>query len=142
MDAIRRFFHGRYGIDGLTLVLLLFAVFLINAKYIWILGVCCLAVAIFRILSKNIGRRRLELQKFNEVTGALRRLSHPAVILAAKGLTSVYRKYSSYKYRMQQGKQCVFVKCPKCRNNLRLPRYKGKLSVTCPVCRGEFIKKT
>ena len=32
--------------------------------------------------------------------------------------------------------------CPKCRQTVRVPRGKGKISITCPKCREKFIKKT
>ncbi|HBQ64708.1 MAG TPA: hypothetical protein DD727_07270 [Clostridiales bacterium] len=32
--------------------------------------------------------------------------------------------------------------CPQCKNKLRLPRNRGRLKVTCPVCKHEFFKKT
>lgn len=32
--------------------------------------------------------------------------------------------------------------CPKCRQVVRVPRGKGKISITCPRCREKFIRKT
>lgn len=32
--------------------------------------------------------------------------------------------------------------CPKCRQTIRVPRGKGKISITCPRCKEKFIKKT
>ena len=32
--------------------------------------------------------------------------------------------------------------CPKCRQNVRVPRGKGKISITCPKCGEKFIRKT
>ncbi|MEG6614418.1 hypothetical protein V6C42_16360 [Pseudoclostridium thermosuccinogenes] len=33
----------------------------------------------------------------------------------------------------------IIIKCVRCLNNMRVPLDKGKISVTCPVCRKEFI---
>ena len=38
-------------------------------------------------------------------------------------------------------KPWVFV-CPTCKQKLRVPRGKGKISITCPKCATSFIKKT
>ena len=32
--------------------------------------------------------------------------------------------------------------CPRCRQTVRVPRGKGKISITCPKCKEKFIKKT
>ena len=32
--------------------------------------------------------------------------------------------------------------CPKCRQNVRVPRGKGKISITCPKCKEKFIRKS
>ena len=32
--------------------------------------------------------------------------------------------------------------CPKCKQQVRVPRGKGKIAITCPQCREKFIKKT
>lgn len=139
---LREFFNGRYGMDNLTLALLLSAAILININYIWIAGVVLLGYGIFRVLSKNIDKRYQELQRFNKIANKVSRYLNPVVMIIAKGLQSLYKKYVIYKTRLQQRKQYVFTKCPECKNILRLPRNKGKLSVTCPVCKFEFLKKT
>lgn len=33
----------------------------------------------------------------------------------------------------------IIIKCSRCLNNMRVPLDKGKIMVTCPVCRKEFI---
>lgn len=32
--------------------------------------------------------------------------------------------------------------CPRCRQNVRVPRGKGKIAITCPRCKEKFIRKT
>ena len=39
-------------------------------------------------------------------------------------------------------RQHRYYKCPKCRQSVRVPRGKGKISITCPRCREKFIRKT
>ena len=35
-----------------------------------------------------------------------------------------------------------FYRCPKCGQQLRVPRGRGKISITCPKCGNQFIKKS
>ena len=39
-------------------------------------------------------------------------------------------------------KKFRFFSCPNCRARVRVPKGKGKIIITCPMCRKEFIKKT
>jgi predicted phosphohydrolase len=32
--------------------------------------------------------------------------------------------------------------CPRCRQRVRVPRGKGKISISCPKCHEKFVKKT
>lgn len=36
----------------------------------------------------------------------------------------------------------LVIDCPKCTTRLRLPKGKGKLTITCPNCKNEFKSKT
>ena len=138
----RKFLAGRYGMDNLTLVLVFLSVVLLNLEYVWIAGVGLLSYSIFRMASRNIGKRKQELQGFERVMSGLRKLLTPVSEAVAKGLMSLYKTSINYKTRLQQRKNFVFVKCTKCKNILRLPRNKGKLLATCPVCKSEFTMKT
>ena len=44
--------------------------------------------------------------------------------------------------RWQQRKTHRFYRCPKCKTVLRVPKGKGKISITCRSCGEKFIKKT
>lgn len=138
----RNFFAGRYGMDNLTFVLVFLSVILLNIDYVWILGVGLLGYSAFRITSRNIDKRRKELQSFDRMTAGIRQLLAPAGGAVARGLISLQKSAGSSITRFQQRKQFVFVKCVKCKNTLRLPRNKGKLLATCPVCKAEFTIKT
>ena len=52
------------------------------------------------------------------------------------------RFVSQSKLRFQERKTSLFVRCPQCKNLLRLPRGKGRLEATCPVCRNTFEQRT
>jgi LSD1 subclass zinc finger protein len=83
-----------------------------------------LGTVIFRMLSRNIYRRRAENDKFIKYWWPIR--------------TKIKRVISNIKQR----KTYKFIKCPGCKNKLRLPRGKGKIQISCPKCTERFIRKT
>ena len=128
-DWFRRLMMGRYGVDQLTWVLLVLALVLSLCGSIFQLGflrLLCWVVLFFcyfRFFSRNIYARQMENQK-------LMRLWYRLKNKTANRPTAQERK----NYR-------VFV-CPTCKQKLRVPRGKGKISITCPKCATSFIKKT
>ena len=83
----------------------------------------CLAFATFRLFSKNLTKRRAENAKFLEL------------------VRPIARKYNVSKSRRQDREHCYF-KCPNCGQQLRVPKGKGKISITCRSCGVSFEKKT
>ncbi|WP_195983742.1 hypothetical protein [Clostridium sp. D33t1_170424_F3] len=130
MDWLRRFMMDRYGTDQLGIALMVFYLFLILLASLtgaWILRLLALAVLIlclFRILSRNRSKRYQENLQFMQVWTPVKAWF--------QGLTQRAKDARTHKY----------YHCPKCKNTLRVPRGKGKIQITCPVCRTEFIKKT
>jgi hypothetical protein len=127
--------RGRYGFDVLTYVLLLAAVMFANMKYVWVISLVLVGYALFRTLSKDIAKRSLESQKFNQFIMT-------EGVKFKKFLLPLWNKGSQFKTRFQQRKDYIFLPCTNCKKTLRLPKNKGKLQVTCPVCGFEFQKKT
>jgi len=121
---------GRYGPDHLAIALIVLS-FIVSLLYA-ILGVTALlyisyiifGIVIFRMLSRNIYRRRAENDKFIRYWWPVR--------------TKIRRRLESIKQRRTH----KFFKCPNCKNTLRVPKGKGKLQVTCPKCGNRFMKKT
>lgn len=136
------FFRGRYGIDILSIVLIIASILLLKHKYFWIAGVAILALVIFRALSRNISRRYEELRRFKELMSKTGRFLRNVGAKLENALWQLNQRTGYLFARVRQRKDYVFVKCPKCRNTLRLPKNRGKLQVKCPVCKNEFIKKT
>jgi len=121
---------GRYGPDHLAIALIVLS-FIVSLLYA-IIGVTALlyisyiifGIVLFRMLSRNIYRRRAENDKFIRYWWPIR--------------TKIKRRTE----RIRQRRTHKFFKCPNCKNTLRVPKGKGKLQVTCPKCGTGFMKKT
>ena len=129
-DFIRRFMTGRYGPDHLNTAMiavsLVFALLHVILRFLPLtyISYTLFGLALFRMLSRNIYRRRAENDKFIRYWWPVK--------------TKISRAISKYKQR----KTHKFIKCPSCGNTLRVPRGKGKLQITCPRCGERFMKKT
>ena len=120
--AIRHFMQGRYGTDKLNTAILLaglaacfLAMLLPGAllKLLFsVLSYVCMFWAIFRAFSRNTYKRYQE-----------------------------NRKYLRFLERFKD-KEHKYFDCPRCRQTVRVPRGKGKISISCPKCQEKFIKKT
>jgi len=120
--GLRRFMMGRYGTDKLNTAILcvgvvcsLLAAFLplpLLKLALFILSYASLIVVIFRSLSRNVYKRYRE-----------------------------NRRYLLFIQRFKD-KEHRYYDCPRCRQQVRVPRGKGKISITCPKCREKFIRKT
>ena len=128
-DKLNRWMYGRYGTDQLnrfimavTVVFLVLSLFT-NYKIFYWLAVVGIFLMYFRMLSKNIYKRSAENTKYLNATAGIR------------------RSFARMKSRSRDKTHCYF-KCPSCRQTVRVPRGKGKISIKCPKCNTEFIKKT
>lgn len=121
---------GRYGADQLSIALIIVNLLIsilsrvFNSKLLGIFNLLISILILYRIFSKNITKRYEENMKFlNKWNPIKNKVSKK--IKEIKGL-------KHYKY----------YKCPNCKQKLRVPRGKGKVSITCPKCKTEMIKKT
>jgi len=129
-NFLRNIMTGRYGPDQLgitmtvTSLVIYFLYGLLAFTPLMIVSYVILILAVFRIMSRNIQRRRAENDRF------------------IRYWWPVKTKISRVKTELSQRKTHKFFKCPSCRNNLRVPKGKGTLQITCPKCGERFIKKT
>lgn len=128
MQKLQQFMMGRYGTDRLNFVLLILSIVLsvFGALLFWpltILSYLVLIYVLFRSFSRNIPARQREYQAFlriwNPVTGWFR----------------------FQKQRFSQRREYKYFRCPNCKQQLRAPRGRGKIEVTCQRCRTVFRKK-
>ena len=134
-EKLAKFMSGRYGPDalfrfqvGAALVLELLAIPLRRHGTLYSLmnyGAFVLLVwAVFRALSRNVQKRYLENLRFLELFGRARRQSR------------------MNKEKFSQRKDYKFFVCPNCKTNLRVPKGKGDIYITCAKCGNRFRGKT
>ena len=118
-----RFMQGRNGRDDLakavlyvSLLLYIVGVFL-RWDVLCLVGYLLFIYYMFRVLSKNLYARREENRKF---------------------VTTV----ETYRIKFEQRKHYKIFKCKGCGRNIRIPRGKGKIEVTCPMCGKKTIHRT
>ena len=125
-ERLARFMYGRYGADQLSNFVLwtyivLYLLNLIAQSFIIYLGATALMIwSFFRMFSRNIYARNQENLKF---------------LALKKRFKSFWKLLFD---RVKDSPKKVYKKCPSCKAIVRLPRKKGKHSVTCPKCHGHF----
>ena len=142
MNWLHRFMSGRYGVaDGLSIALigLMLILSLLGMLTGWgflnVLSYIPFGLYLYRTFSRDIYRRQAENRKFMAFAGPFwRKLRQNGFDLRGK----LYH----WKRRWQERKTHLYLKCPTCKQTLRLPKGRGKLKVTCPKCKTTFLKKT
>lgn len=130
MNGLRRFMYGRYGFDQFSRGLIIIALILSVAAsfsripYLMLISYIPLLYVVFRTLSKNIGKRTQENQAYYKMTFSLK------------------TKFNNMKLSLIGTKTHKYYKCPHCKQSIRVPRDKGKISITCPKCKTDFIRRT
>ena len=125
-----RFMQGRNGVDQLSqflniVVIVLFVLSLfIKWKPIYWLAIALLVYMYFRIFSRNIPKRSVENQKFCN-------MRYDFAI-----------KKNNWKKEWEQRKIYSFFRCPMCHQKVRVPKGRGKICITCPKCRQEFVRRS
>ena len=121
--------YGRYGNDQLNMVLVLLslALYLVFAvtswTFLYAVSFMLMAVALFRCLSRHYDRRRAENGKF---------------LSLVQPVTRWYR----LRRTIRRDKDHCYFKCPNCGQQLRVPRGKGRITVTCRGCGASFQEKS
>ena len=121
-NGLVRFMTGRYGTDKLNMLILgiglaftLAGMFIPHATVklaMTVIAYVFMIWAIYRSLSRQTYKRYDENRRF---------------LLFFQKLKDREHRYSD---------------CPRCRQQVRVPRGKGKIAITCPKCREKFVKKT
>ena len=124
-NAIQRFMYGRYGNDSLNFFLIVlylspYLIFVLThiELFYWV-SLVLVFVSLFRLLSRNIPVRRKENAQFMRLAGPV---------------TQWFRLQRT----IRRDKDHRYFKCPNCGQQLRVPRGKGRITVTCRSCGASF----
>lgn len=129
-ERLQRFMAGRYGNDQLNQFIFILAIvsmvleIVTRRSLFYTLTLVLLILAYVRVFSRNINKRYDENMKFLQKKDA------------------ILNKFRKQKYYAEQRKDFHIYTCPQCRQKIRIPKGKGKISITCPKCRTSFIKKS
>ena len=128
MNWLRKFMYGRYGVDALSMNIIIFGFILsLASPYIKIPPIISMLIfvyAYYRVLSKDINKRYMENEKFLKIV---------------EPITSRFR---SLKNKVNNRKNYKYYTCKKCKQKIRVPKGKGKIRVTCPKCGEKTIIKS
>lgn len=125
-DKWMRFMAGRYGVDDLgkaTLtgaIILLVLAMLFGSSFLNLVALVLIVYGYYRILSRNSSARYAENEKYLQLRARL-----------------------AGRWRQQGGDRSMKIfRCPTCGQKVRVPRGKGRISIHCPKCNTDFIKRT
>ncbi len=129
IQKLQQFLYGRYGGDKLSLSLLITGLIfsLLGRLFFWplfLLADAFYLYALFRTFSRNIPARQREYSAFLRVWNPIEAWFH------------------LQKRKWKERGQYKYFKCPSCKQQLRAPRGRGKIQVTCQRCKTVFLKKT
>ena len=133
-ERLARFMAGRNGNDQLNRFLLLAgAASLLLASLLrrnllgsllYLLALALLGLTYFRMLSRNLYRRRSENERY----------------LREKEKLSA--RLRILRERWNQRKDYKFFTCPSCKAVMRVPRGRGKIRIVCHKCGNTFMGKS
>ena len=127
-QKFQQFMYGRYGGDKFSLFLLVIALVISFAgAFFWPISLVADAIFIyvlFRMFSRNHAARQREYYAFLKVWNPL--------VGWCKLQRQKWSLCKTYKY----------FKCPNCKQQLRAPRGRGNIEVTCQRCHNVFRTKT
>jgi len=129
-EKLARFFWGRYGMDQLGWALVIASMVLtflssvFGSSLLLVISYVPLVLAILRILSRNVNARIRENQKF---------LTYWKPV----------KKWCKLQYsKLRDIRTHRYFSCPSCKNALRVPKGRGQITITCPVCKTRFDAKS
>lgn len=121
--------YGRYGMDKLGYMILIVSMVITLISSLFFKNGVIVAYAliiweVYRFFSKNISKRTNENSKYYSI------------------IRSLKKKYALSKNKLRDRKTHRYFSCTTCHNTLRVPKGKGEIKVTCPVCKTITITKT
>ncbi|MDD3140973.1 MAG: hypothetical protein PHX08_18665 [Lachnospiraceae bacterium] len=129
-SRINQFMQGRYGLDqfgkltvGVALACWIISIFTKSSIFNMV-AVVLIVYCYFRMFSRNHAKRYAENQFYLKISYKVR-----SYIQSRKNYVKQLKTHHIYK-------------CPTCKQKIRVPRGKGAISIHCPKCHTDFIKKS
>lgn len=126
-DGMRRFMSGRYGTDQyekfllwVTFILIIFSLFF-HTVILETVVILLIIYTYFRMLSRNFSKRSLENERYLAAADKVK-----GFFSGGKGRS--FKDRRTYRY----------FKCPGCGQQVRVPKGKGHIRITCPKCHTQF----
>lgn len=138
LEKFKKFMAGRYGLDQLSnglnvlfFIMVLIGLFSKNTLVLY-LSLIPLFYNYFRIFSKNFSKRYNENRIYTNMMSPLYNL-----------MDKLKDKFNRMKLSLQKKKKrdktkYKYYHCKNCGQELRIPRGKGKVIITCPICKHSF----
>lgn len=126
MEWLKKMMVDRYGTDQLSMALLTTGMILLaitlpfKGVIIRLLPLIPIIIAYYRVFSKHIYKRQQENFKF------------------IRFYTPIYKRFNIWIKRFKERKTHRYLKCPTCKQTLRVPKGKGNITITCPKCKNDF----
>lgn len=130
MKWLENFMRGRNGADQLSFaILILYFIITIIASlfripYLNYVTIILMVWCFFRMFSKNRAKRAQE-----------------NAIFMGK-IYPIQNAWRTKRKEWRERKTHKFFSCPNCKQRLRVPKGKGKITITCPKCKTKFDKRT
>lgn len=139
-EKIMQIFYNKHGNDQLNmfLVVVSFILVIINifvgSRVLYSLYMICFVLYFLRFFSSNHFARSKENDKFLQIIDKLH------LNRKSRDYNTVNTNFNYSKPKKQAGYK--YFKCPTCSVKLRVPKKKGKITITCPKCRNSFKGKS
>lgn len=125
-----KFMQGRYGADILARDMLYLALglmiinLIVRSTILSTIALVILVIGYLRMFSKNHSARYNENRRYTNIR------------------YTITDKISKRFRRVKDSKKYKYLKCPQCSQQLRVPRGKKQIVVTCPKCKSKFDAKS
>ena len=127
-EKMQVWIYGRYGYDEFSKFLSILALICILISpcipLLYPISMILLIWSMFRSFSRNLGKRQKEREFYLKYT------------------RKVKQSFKRWKNMWRDRKTHRYYKCQICKHWLRVPKGKGKIEITCPVCKYKIKRKT
>lgn len=135
-EDMRYVMSRRCGLDELNnFIMLIGFIFVIIAlfthKWIFVLfGAIFVTLCYMRVFSTNIDKRKTENDVYMRYMGNVVRSADYIKLIVKMKIRSI------------RDKEYIYFVCSSCKQVIRVPKGKNKVSVRCPKCGATFVKRT